>query len=71
MHGATIKIVSAQQTRLNNGYKNTKLKPLKTNAATWFNKICRDRQLKPNYISIKINGRKQQDKKTTANAVKF
>ena len=26
----------------------------------WFNKICRDRQLKPKYISFKINGRKQQ-----------
>jgi hypothetical protein len=59
MHGATIKIVSAQQARLNNNYKNTKLKLLKTNAAIWFNKICRDRQLKPNYINISINGRKR------------
>jgi hypothetical protein len=59
MHGATIKTVSAQQARLKNKYKNTKLKLLKTNAAIWFNKICRDRQLKPNYISIKINGRKR------------
>jgi len=32
MHGATIKTVSAQQTKLNNNYKNTKLKKLKTNA---------------------------------------
>jgi len=42
MHGATIKIINAQQARLNI-YKNTKLKLLKTNAAIWFNKICRDR----------------------------
>jgi hypothetical protein len=58
MQGATIKTVSAQQARLNNSYKNTKLKLLKTNAAIRFNKICRDRQLKPNYIFIKINGTK-------------
>ena len=33
MYGATIKIVSAQQAQLNNNYKNTTLKLLKTNAA--------------------------------------
>ena len=70
-HGATIKIVNAQQARLNNIYKNTKLKLLKVNAAIWFNKICRERQLKPKYISLKINGRKQQDIRTTTHAVKF
>jgi len=32
MHGATMKIVNAQQAKLNNYYKNTKLKLLKTNA---------------------------------------
>jgi hypothetical protein len=71
MHGATIEIINAQQARLNNIYKNTKLKLLKTNAAIWFNKICRDRQLKLKYISFKINGRKQQDKRTTTNAIRF
>jgi hypothetical protein len=64
MHGATIKIINAQQARLNNIYKNTKLKLLKTNAAIWFNKIYRDRQLKLKYISLKIKGQKQQDKRT-------
>jgi len=29
VHGATIKIVNAQQAKLNNNYKNTKLKLLK------------------------------------------
>jgi hypothetical protein len=29
MHGATIKIVNAQQAKLNNNYKNTKLNSLK------------------------------------------
>jgi hypothetical protein len=61
----------AQQAKLHNIYKNTKLKLLKTNAGIWFNKMCRDRQLKPNYINITINGHKQKDKRTMINAVKF
>jgi hypothetical protein len=52
-------------------YKNTKLKILKTNAAIWFNKVCRTKQIKPNYINVKINGKSQRDKKTTTNATKF
>jgi len=41
MHGVTISfIVNAQQAKLNNIYKNTKLKLLKTNAAIWFSKMC-------------------------------
>jgi hypothetical protein len=41
MHGATIQIIDAQKAKLGNNYKNTKLKLLKTNAAIWFNKICK------------------------------
>jgi len=55
MYGAMINIVNAQRAKLNNYYKNAKLKLLKTNAAMWFNKMCKIKQLKPNYISIKIN----------------
>ena len=33
MHGATMKTVNVQQAKLNNNYKNTKLKLLNTNAA--------------------------------------
>jgi len=40
MYRATIKTVNAQQAKLNNYYKNTKLKFLKTNAEIWFNKTC-------------------------------
>ena len=36
MHSAMMKIVNAQQAKLNNNYKNTKLKLLKTNVAIWF-----------------------------------
>jgi hypothetical protein len=70
-HGTAIKITNAQQAKLYNNYKNTKLKLLKTNAAIWFNKMCRIKQLNPNYINIKINGRKPQDKKTTVNAIRY
>jgi len=36
MHGKGIKIIKAQQTKIHNNYKNTRLKLLKTNAAIWF-----------------------------------
>jgi hypothetical protein len=36
-----VKIIEAQQASLFNSYKNTKLKLPKTNAAIWFNKICK------------------------------
>jgi hypothetical protein len=60
MLGATIKIVTPQQAKLMNIYKNTKVKLLKTNAAIWFNKICRDRHPQPHYINIRVNGRNQR-----------
>ena len=42
MLGTTnIKFVDAQQAKLAYQYKNTKGKLYKTNAAIWFNKICR------------------------------
>jgi len=34
-------------------YKNTREKLLQTNAAIWFNKMCRFKQLTPKYIQIK------------------
>jgi len=55
---------NAQQANLNNNYKDTRLKLPKTNAAQWFNKMCKVKQLNPNYTNIKINGQKPQDKKT-------
>jgi len=66
-----VKIINAQQARLCNSYKNTKLKFLKTNAAIRFNKTCEIKHLKPNDIIIKINGKKLQDKKTTINAINY
>jgi hypothetical protein len=73
LHGnhVTMRIIEAQQAKLCNTYKNTRLKLLKTNAALWFNKICSIKHLKPNYINFKTNGNKLQDGKTTSNALKF
>ena len=71
MHGEKLKICNAQQAKIWNIYKNTKLKLLKTNATIWFNKICRIRGLKPNYIKLTINGKTQRDKKTITNAIRF
>jgi len=34
-------------------------------------RCAKTKQLKPNYINIKINGQKPQDKRTTINALKF
>jgi hypothetical protein len=57
MHGQhNIKFSNAQQAKQIHRYKNIKLKLYKTNAAIWYNKTCRHKQLTPNYISIKING---------------
>jgi hypothetical protein len=65
MHGQqNIKFVSAQQAKQIYQYKNTKAKLHKTNAAIWFNKVCKYKQLTPNYISIKIKGNNPQCQKT-------
>jgi hypothetical protein len=66
-----VKFVSTQQARPYNIYKKTKLKLLEANAAIWFNKICRENQLQPKYISFKSNGNKQQDRKTVTNAIRL
>ena len=63
MHGMYVKIIEAQQARLCNNSKSTKLKLLKTNAAIWFNKMCKIKHLKPNYINIKINDKSHKTRR--------
>jgi hypothetical protein len=41
-------------------FKNANLKLLETNAAIWFNKICRISQSTPKYVNIKMKGNNQQ-----------
>ena len=36
MHGSTMKLCNDQQAKIINNYQNTRLKLLKTKAATWF-----------------------------------
>ena len=45
-------------------YKTTKTKLHRTNAAIWFNKTCRHKQLTPTYINISINEKNQQCQRT-------
>jgi len=57
-----VNIIEDQQASVCNSYKNTKLKLLKTNEATWSNKTCKIKHMKTNYINIKVSGNKSQDK---------
>jgi hypothetical protein len=57
IHGQqNIKFTNAQQAQPIYKYRNTKEKLHKTNAAIWFSKACKFKQLIPKYIAIKIKG---------------
>jgi hypothetical protein len=61
----------AKQAKETYQYHNIKRKLYKTTAAIWYNKACRDRQLTPKYISIRVNGNNKQSQKTLQNATRF
>jgi hypothetical protein len=44
MHDTNIKLLMPQQAKSIIQYRNTKLKLLKTNAAVWFKKMCRNKR---------------------------
>jgi hypothetical protein len=71
MHGHTIKFINAKQVKGMNSSTNIKRKPYKTNAAIWYNKTCRDKQLTLNYISIKNNGSNRHCANTLRAAKRF
>ena len=72
MLGTTnIKFIDAQQTKLAYQYTNTKRKLYKTNAAIWYNKMCRQKRLTPKYVNIRINGNNQQCQRTHKAAIHF
>jgi hypothetical protein len=62
--------VFAQQAKTFNHFKNTKEKLLKTNAAIWFNKMCRTQQLCPKYVQIKVSGNNHRSQQTKQHAIK-
>jgi len=66
-----MKLIDARQAKVCNIYKNTKLKLLKTNAAILFNKVCKIKQLKPNYIHFRTNSKTIRDRRTTTHAIKY
>jgi len=69
MHGNTkVKFSEAKQARDVYNYKNIKRKLYKTNAAIWYNKICRQKQLTPSYINIRIKDKNQQCQSTLRTA---
>jgi hypothetical protein len=55
-----LKLINAQQAKVTHTYKNTKENLYRTNAAIWFNKLCRSYDLTPNYIDVTINGYNKQ-----------
>jgi len=69
MHGNTnLKFSDAKQTRDLYKYKNIKRKLYRTNTAIWYNKICRQKQLTPSYIIIRIKGKNQKYQNTLRTA---
>jgi len=54
MHGQqNVKFCNAKQATQTYNYKNIKTKFYKNNAAIWYNKTCRLKQITPRYINIK------------------
>ena len=72
MHGTTdLKFINAKQAGDIYVYKNIKQNLHKTITAMWFNKTCREKDLKPNYINIRINGNNGQWNNTMKAAIRF
>jgi len=64
-------IRNVKQAKVVYNFKNTKEKLLKTTAAMWFNKICKNHQLTPKYIKIEVNGSNKQSYNIKKAAVKY
>jgi hypothetical protein len=72
MYGTNnIKFINDRQAKEIHQYQNIKNKLHKTNAAIWYNKMCRQLQLTPKYISIKVNGNNHQSHNTLKAAIQF
>ena len=64
-------MVNAQQAKQTYKYMNIKEKLYNNKAAIWYNKSCRQKQLAPSYIAIKINGNNPQCCKTIKAATQY
>jgi hypothetical protein len=65
------KITYAQQAKTISSFKSGKLKFLKTNAVILSNKICRINQLTRKYVTIKVKGNNQPNKKAKLAATRY
>jgi hypothetical protein len=66
-----VKCIDAKQAKEIHQYQNIKRRLYRTNAAVWYNKTCRDKQLTPKYISIRVNRKNKQSQKTLQNAIRY
>jgi len=72
MHGQpNIKICNAKQARQIHQHKKIKIKLYKSNAAIWYNKTCRIKQLIPTYINIRIYGNNPRCQRTKNAATRY
>jgi len=67
----TIKICNAKQASQIYQYKKIKIKLYKNNAAIWYNKTCRFKQLIPTYTNIRINGNNPRCQRTKNAAIRY
>jgi len=71
MYGTmNLKFINAKQAGEVYEYRNTKQKLHRTIAAIWYNKACRDRNIKSNYVNIRIKGNNKQCKNTKKTAIR-
>ena len=52
-------------------YKDTKIKLYKNNAAIWYNKTCRARQITPTYVNIQMKGTNSRCQRTKDASIRF
>lgn len=72
MHGThSFKMIDAQHARIITSNKNVQLKLQKANAPIQFNTICREKNLTPKCIHIKVNGNNVQNRNTKLVAIKY
>ena len=71
MHGTTsLKFIDAKRQKIHTTIRTSKGN-YRINAAIWYNKTCRQRQLTPAYVNIRINGKRQQCQKTLRTANQY
>jgi len=66
-----LKLINAQKAKIIHAYENTKQKLRRTNAAIWFNKVCRSNNLTNSYIKITINAHIKQCYNTMNAAITY